>query len=86
MLDVANKNNLKISEYEPCHGKRACVYIQTVKIQASLRIRAVSPEPMLFAHVDGIEREASAKAIRKHLFRYIENLTTKKGKFSDKKF
>ena len=30
--------------------------MRTAKIQASLRIRAVSPEPMLFAHVRNIPR------------------------------
>ena len=32
--------------------------MQTAKVQVSLRIHAVSPEPMLFAHVRGRPRES----------------------------
>ena len=35
---------------EPTHEKRVLITWQTAKAQASLRIRAVSQEPSLFAH------------------------------------
>ena len=44
---------------EPNHvmGKMALKHVRTATVQASLRIRAVSQEPMLFAHVSDGQRE-----------------------------
>ena len=43
--------NLLIKLFERVLGKESLLHIRTAKFQASLRISAGSPEPVLFAHV-----------------------------------
>ena len=43
----------KIPNKELCHGRGTVIAYANSKVQASLCIRAVSPEPMLFAQVSG---------------------------------
>ena len=40
--------------------KKPVQHLRTVEAQASLRIRAISLEPMLFAHASGMPREITA--------------------------
>ena len=50
--------------------------MQTSKVQASLRIRAVSPEPSLFAHTSIAYKKIHSE--NTPIFKYIENFTTRK--------
>ena len=49
LLDVTEQGTIQFIQYEPHHEKTCLCHMQTIKVQISLRIRAVWSVPLLFA-------------------------------------